>query len=72
MRGPRFIRRLCRLIERHGPDEALRRVTHATMSDQLVKVHAAAIEHAAKQLTPSFGLATNGPCWLARSRGAAS
>ena len=60
MRGRRFVRCLRRLVERHGPDEALRRVIHPTMSDEMVECHAAAIQHVAKQLTPSSGLATNG------------
>ena len=55
MRGPRFVRCLRRLIDRHGPNEALRRVTHPTMSDEMVEVHAAAIEHVAKRLTPLLG-----------------
>ena len=52
MRGPRFVRRLRRLVERHGPDEALRRVIHPTMSDEMVECHAAAIQYVARQLTP--------------------
>ena len=55
MRGRRFVRCLRRLVERHGPDVALRRVTHPTMSDELVEVHAAAIQHVARQLTPLSG-----------------
>ena len=55
MRGPRFIRRLRRLVESHGPNDALRRVTHPTMSDEIVEVHAAAIQHVANQLTPLTG-----------------
>jgi len=55
MRGPRFVRRLRRLVERHGPDEALRRVIHPMMSDELLECHSAAIQHAARQLTPLSG-----------------
>ena len=51
MRGRRFLRRLRRKVEKHGPAEALARVTHATMSDEMIEVHAAAIEHVANQLT---------------------
>ena len=55
MRGSAFVRRLRRLVERHGPDEALRRVIHPTMSDEMVECHAAAIQHVARQLTPVPG-----------------
>ena len=51
MCGPRFVRCLRRLVGRHGPDEALRRVIHPTMSDEMVECHAAAIQHVARQLT---------------------
>ena len=43
------------VVERNGPDEVLRRVIHPTMSDEMVEVHAAAIEHVAKRLTPLPG-----------------
>ena len=55
IRGPRFIRRLRRLVDQHGPEEAMRRVKHPTMSDELVECHAAAIQHVANQLTPLTG-----------------
>ena len=35
MRGQKFIRRLRHLVDRHGPDAALHRVTHSTMFDEL-------------------------------------
>ncbi len=55
MRGPRFIRRLRRLVDQHGPEEALEQITHPTMSDELIEVHAAAIQRVAQTLTPLTG-----------------
>ena len=55
MRGRRFVRCLRRLVERHGPDEALRRVTHPTMSDEMAECHSATIQHVARQLTSLSG-----------------
>jgi len=53
LRGRRFLRRLRRKVEKHGLAEALARVTHATMSDEMISVHAAAIEHVANELACS-------------------
>ena len=45
IRGPRFIRRLRRLVDWHGPTRALELLTRPTMSDELIEVHAAMIKH---------------------------
>ena len=51
IRGPRFIRRLRRLVDHHGPARALELLVRPTMSTELIEVHSAACQHVADELT---------------------
>ena len=50
--GQQFINRLRRLVDQHEPALALELLNHPTMSDALIEIFDAAIEHLANQLAP--------------------